>query len=160
MSPARWWPIAIVGVLGITVVANIAVYVAANDREAAVAEPDYYRKAVAWDTTLAEARKSEALGWRVDARLVRDARDSTSVAIDARDRDGTPLGHALVEVTAIHSRPPMRVVASHGTLDAQGLGRLPLDLERPGWWELRLRIRRGSDVFSADIHRELDVTRR
>ena len=61
------WPIAIAGVLGGTVAANAFILVEANRGNVAI-EPDYYRKAVAWDSTLAQAGRNAQLAWRITAR--------------------------------------------------------------------------------------------
>lgn len=160
MNPARLWPLAIVAVLGVTVVANVALYMTANGHDAPVPEPDYYRRAIAWDSTLAEARRSAELGWSVDARLATDGDGGTTMELVAQGRDGRPVSNAEVTVTAIHSRPPQRVVEARGTLGADGRARILLPLERSGAWELRLRLRRGDDVCVADLRRELESTPR
>ncbi|MEZ4456629.1 MAG: FixH family protein [Gemmatimonadales bacterium] len=57
-----------IGVLAITVGANGYMLYEANRGMAAV-EPDYYQKAVDFDSTMAQARRNASLGWRVDAAL-------------------------------------------------------------------------------------------
>ena len=151
MNPARGWPIAIVGVLAVTVAGNVGLYLAANDRDAAIAEPDYYRRAVAWDSTLAEGRRSLALGWHVETRLVSAEDDSAALEIDATDRDGVPISGARAVVTALHSRPPMRQVEARATLGPDGTVAVPLPLARTGLWEFRLRLRRGTETFVRDF---------
>ena len=56
MKRGLWWPIAVAAILATTVAANIWVMMIANDDPSFAIEPDYYRKALAWDTTLAQSR--------------------------------------------------------------------------------------------------------
>ena len=48
------WPIGVATILASTVVANIIVMQIANDDPSFAVEPDYYRKAVNFDATMAE----------------------------------------------------------------------------------------------------------
>jgi nitrogen fixation protein FixH len=143
-----------VGVLALTVGANVAVFVAARDPHAAAIEPDYYRKAVAWDSTLAEERRSEALGWRLDAQLLDAARDGARLRVRLADRDRRPLEGARVSVEAIHDlEADVRVrgvLAPH----EPGVYEARLTLRHAGEWELRFDVRRGADRFATSLRRE------
>ena len=57
--------------LALTVGANFWLYVAANDDRGIAIEPDYYQKAVAWDSSMAQARENRRSGWRVTPSLAR-----------------------------------------------------------------------------------------
>ena len=64
MKSGAAWPWAIAAVLGLTVVANIMLWRAANAPGTNDLEPDYYRRAIAWDSTQAARVRSARLGWR------------------------------------------------------------------------------------------------
>jgi nitrogen fixation protein FixH len=155
LKPGAWWPIAIVGVLAVTVVANVALILAARDPNAYVVEPDYYRKAVNWDSTMAEARASVALGWRVDAAFGDWTPTGTTLRVLMVDSTGAPLTGAMVKVELINNLSPETPV--HAAPGEVGGGRYQarVPLARPGQWELRLQARRAGDYFTADLRRDV-----
>lgn len=149
MKRGMWWPIAIAGVLATTVAANIWVVIIANDDPSFVIEPDYYRKALAWDTTLAEARHNAALGWRLTPVLGPIGHDGVAL-LRARltDSTGAAIGGAVVHVAALHVA---RASAVHEvTLTDSGRGEYAarLDARRPGQWELRFDATVGGQRFT------------
>jgi hypothetical protein len=154
LKPGALWPIAIVGVLALTVGANVVVFVAARDPHAAAIEPDYYNKGVAWDSTLALEHRGEALGWRLDVDLLDASRDGATLRVRAFERDGRPLTGARVRVEAIHNlQADVRVKAMFGE-QASGEYATKLPLPRSGMWELRLDVTRGSDRFVTSVRRD------
>jgi nitrogen fixation protein FixH len=155
VKPGAWWPVAIVGVLAVTVGANVVLFLAARDPNAYVVEPDYYRKAVAWDSIMAQARASAALGWQVDAALRDWTPTGTRVLVLLADSTGAPVTGAGVGVELINNLSPERPVRAR--LRETGAGRYEASaaLARPGLWELRLLAQRGAESFRADLRREL-----
>ena len=150
MNKSALWPVAVGGVLFVTVAANVVMLVLAGDPHASAVEPDYYAKAIAFDSTRAEEMRSDALGWTAAARIDR----GEGVRIHLRDREGKPVDGASVHVTAIHNLQPDQ--RPEATLEGVGgglyLGAMPLKLE--GTWELRVRAERGSERFEADLREE------
>ena len=157
MKNAHAWPLAIAAVLAITVVANIAVLVAANAPGAAEVEPDYYRRALAWDTTQAERARSAALGWRADAHFVPRPGQATWIVVDLRDASGREVTGARLETVAIHNLEPG--APSRWTLAEVGPGRYRADVmpRHAGRWELRLEASHDGDRFTAILHAELAI---
>ena len=102
MKRGMWWPIGLAGVLAATVAANIWVAAIANDDPSFAIEPDYYRKAVAWDTTLAQARHNALLGWRLTPAMSAIASDGSSL-LSARltDSTGSEISGAVIRVSAL-----------------------------------------------------------
>jgi len=159
MKPAVMWPVAIVGVLGVTVAANLVLLYAAGDRNGAVVERDYYRKGLAWDSTLALRARSAALGWRADA-AIDPLRDRTArVTVTLAGADGAPVRGAALVVSAIHNTRADRPVT--GALQEEAPGRYAgtLALDRPGLWELRLEAVRGADRFETSVTAEPGAAR-
>jgi hypothetical protein len=154
VKPATLWPIAIVAVLALTVIGNVFVIVAANGRDAAVVEPDYYRKALAWDSTLAQRARDQDLGWRLDARLAPLGADGRA-RLEARlaGRDGAPIADARVHVVAVHNREA-RAPRTATLAPVAGGYAAELPLARAGLWELRFDVRRGGERFTATLRRE------
>lgn len=154
MNAAKLWPIAIAGVLAVTVAANAVLLYEANDREAATVEPDYYRKAVAWDSTLAQRARGAALGWRIDASLGAIARDGAPLTVRLTDPRGLPVAGAAIAVEAIHNLAASQPV--HAALlpapNGEYAARLPL--AHAGLWELRFTVTRGAERFTASLRRD------
>jgi nitrogen fixation protein FixH len=154
MNAARLWPAAIVAVLALTVAANALLLWKASDPRGLAAEPDYYSKAVRWDSTLAVERASAALGWTAHAALGVPRAGAARVEVSLRDSTGAPVGRATVSAALLHNADPARWI--RGTLVESGGGRYAaeLPLARAGRWELRLLATRGSERFVADLRLE------
>jgi hypothetical protein len=149
MKRGSWWPIAVVAILTLTVGANFAVYYVANSDQGIAIEPDYYRKAVAWDSTMAQARDNVAIGWRVTPTLAAfTQRDGAGLSVMLTDSTGAAISGATVKVSAFYNA---RAGIVTDTTLAAGAGdyegRLPV--HHGGVWELRFDVRRGAIHFTA-----------
>jgi nitrogen fixation protein FixH len=154
MRAAKLWPLAVVAVLAVTVGANVVIYLLARDPGAAVVERDYYRRAVAWDSTMADERRSAELGWRLAAELGAVGADGAPLTVRLTGRDGAPLSDAAVRVEAVHNldagHPVAAALAPAG--DGRYVARLPL--RHAGLWELRFAVTRGAERFTQSLRRE------
>jgi nitrogen fixation protein FixH len=152
MNPARLWPLGIVGVLALTVGANAWILYEANrDPNASVVEPDYYRKAVAYDSTLAQERHDAALGWQLTATTGGLDPAGTPVAVALVDRAGRPLAGAVVTLAAIHNLGAGRVIAARLVTGSDGRGSVRVALDRAGLWELRFDVRLSAEHFTTEL---------
>ncbi len=161
MSPLirkdRIWPTAIIAVLVIDVaVGFVMMRVAADDPHAAI-EPEYYQKAVAWDSTMAQSHRNTALGWTLESSLgaITPGREAP-LTLRLHDAHGDAVVGATLQVEAMQVAHADEVV--HATLTAAGDSTYvtALPMARPGLWELRVVATRGSDRFTADLR--LDVS--
>lgn len=159
MKPGAMWPVAIVGVLAITVAANVVLIVMANDPKASVVEPDYYRKAVAFDSTMAERAADQKLGWRMEAALGVPSGEGATLEARLLDATGTPLDGAVVTVLAVHNLDAAQLIP--GNLVGTGSGRYAgvLPLSHAGRWELRFVVQRGAQRFHCDLHQDTGTLR-
>jgi len=155
MKPATLWPAAVIGALVVTVAANIVILVAANDPRHAVVEPNYYRKAVAWDSTMAQAGRNEALGWSVAANLDATS-DGAIVRARLSDHAAAPLTGARVVVEGIHNLDSGGRVRGALRETEAGAYEAALPFRRSGLWELRFTVDRQGEHFTADLRRELN----
>lgn len=143
MKQATLWPIAIVGVLVVTVGANgYLLYRARAD--AIPMEADYYRKAIDWDSTMAQAVRNQALQWRVAATLGTDGRLLATV----RDGTGQPIEDAAVTVAGFPVAQGDGDFAEPMAATSQGY-QATIAVRTAGLYELRLAIARGRDRFTA-----------
>jgi len=154
MRAARLWPLAVSAVLALTVGANVLLFRAAHDRNAAAVEPDYYRKAVRWDSTMAEERASAALGWHADAGLGPLARAGAQLTVRLAGPGGAPIEGATVTVTAIHNLDALHHVNARLAPLGGGVYGARLPLRHAGLWELRVEAARGGERFRVTLRRD------
>lgn len=149
MKRGMQWPIGIALVLALTVGSNIWMAIIASSDEAFAVEPDYYRKAVHFDDEMALRAESARLGWSVRPELRLGTPSAPGrLAVKVRDAAGAPVPGATVTLVAMHNARASRQLTA--TLADAGDGRYEtaLDAQRPGEWELRLMVTRGSDRFA------------
>lgn len=148
MRGGRAWIAGVVAVLAVTVVVYGRLVWLAHGRDAAVVEPDFYRRAVAWDSTRAAQARSDALGWTLEAALGRPG-DAGEAPLTLRLADGAgrPVEGAAVRVTATHNRIADRALRADLAPVAPGVyaARLPLPLG--GLWDLDVEAVCGADRF-------------
>lgn len=151
MKGDRLWPLALVGVLALTVGANVVIYWVANRGEGPAVERDYYRRAVAWDSTLAEQARSRALGWRVSAALSTPDDERSTLDLTVVDAQGAPVSGARVRVEGFavaHAR--LRLDAPLGEVST-GRYAVRLAVTRTEWHEFRLTVERDAARYAARL---------
>jgi nitrogen fixation protein FixH len=154
MKAPAVWPLAIASVLGVTVVANIVLWRAANEPGAGALEPDYYARAIAWDSTQVEHSRSVALGWRADPEFIEAQPNGTELRVQLSRPDGSPLAGARVVVVGVHN-----LASEHPTSWAL-VERSPGEYvaavapSHAGRWELRVSATLGTDRFVSVEHAE------
>ncbi len=143
------WPIGIVAILTATVGLNAWVYHVATDDPSLAILPDYYQKAVDWDSTLAQRRVNLALGWRLSPTLgAFTMRDGAPLQVALTDASGTPIPDATIRVAAFfNARADDIVDATLGRDSAGYSGRLPVT--HRGVWELQFDVTRGRQRFTS-----------
>lgn len=147
---ARWgWPVAIILVLALSVGSNIWVMLLARNDPAFAVEPDYYRKAMAWDAHMAQERVNASLGWRAAATLSLARPGSPGhLALTLRDGAGHPIAGARLTAEAMHNARAAQRYEAALAERAPGEYQAPLDAHRPGEWEIRLIAVRGTQRFT------------
>jgi hypothetical protein len=147
VNAAHRWPIALGVVLALTIAGNVFVYHLATRRDALAIEPDYYRKAVAWDSTQAVSARSRALGWRLSAALGAPVTGRAPFAAALADSTGAPVAGARVRVEVF------AVARAEERLDtalaeaAPGRYGLRLPVAGAEWHEVRVTADRAGDHF-------------
>jgi len=154
MKPAAMWPAAVVAVLAITVGANVWLAWKAREPNGAVLEPDYYRKAVAWDSLAALQGRSDALRWSADAAIGAAAGGRAHLRATLADSLGAPVTGASVTLEAVHNLAAATPVHASLAETAPGTYEADAALGRPGLWELRLAATRGEDRFLVRLRRD------
>jgi len=155
MKPGWKWPLLVTAALAFTVGANVVMFFAANrDPNGTVVEPDYYRKAVEWDSTMARRSASDRLGWTAAASIGSAVDGVRPVTVMLRDSLGIVVEGSAMNLTLIHnleaSQPTVVTLEPVGDGEYQGSAVAP----RSGQWEVRVDARRGEEHFLAILHAE------
>ena len=149
MKRGGWWPIGITAVLAMTVAANVWVATVASDDPSFAIEPDYYKKAVAWDSTLAQARTNAMLGWHLTPTLGPIRADGAELRAILTDSSGAAISNANVKVSALQvSRASDVHRLALAATDGGGSYLGKIDARLPGQWELRFDVTLGSTHFT------------
>lgn len=140
------WALVPVALLG-TMFAGwgVMIRLALDDPSFAV-EPDYYEKAVHFDEHQAQARESRELGWQLDVVPRADA-EGGLVQVALRDRNQKPIEAAVVKATVFHNARSSQWRELVFRSDGNGRYSERLVPWRPGSWELRFDVQKGSQRF-------------
>ena len=148
MKPGMSWPIGVSVILAATVVGNLIMMHVANSDPSMAIEPDYYKKAVAFDSTMANERRSNALGWHavssIDSIV---AGRATRVRLSLTDADGGIIGDATVHAVALFNARANDLQEGVMRAEQDGSYSVPLAVQTPGEWEVRIDAVRGGAHF-------------
>ena len=152
MKKGLGWPIGIAAILFTTVASNVGVILLTKDDPSFAVEPDYYRKAVEWDSTTARRARSDALGWQVTP-TVQVGGANSELALALVDANGAPITDAIVtgELLHIARAAQMQAVSFAATADGYAA---TVQMPRAGVWELRLDATRGDQRFLRTVRVE------
>ena len=155
MNRGLAWPVGVVFTLAAVVAANIGLIIVARSDPSFVIEPDYYAKAVAWDSTLAQQRRNAQLGWSIapDLRPFTHNGDAT-LRVRLRDASGRDVDNATVEVAALFNARAAEVRTAALIADGTGGYVTTLPVSHAGVWHLRFTVVRGADRFTHEARVE------
>ena len=151
------WIAAVVGLLLANTGAVVVLIAASHHGPSHVVVDDYYRRAVAWDGEMAQARANLALAWDVALGLGRSGDGALAVEVTVRERSGAPIVGAAVTASAFHRARAGEVEAARRVEDRAGAGcyRGALALPRGGIYEVSLVVevgdRRWADVLVREV---------
>lgn len=119
-------------------------------------EPGYYRKAANFDQEMAARAKTRELGLRAAVvRFDRVASGELLLEVALTDRTGAPLSDVGLDLEALANLRAAETRTGTSVTDQRGHAIWRLASGAPGLWELRLRGRRGQDVFTDVVRAEL-----
>ena len=154
-----YWPVGLVALLAASAGANIALVIITSRDTSFAVEPNYYAKALAWDQTMAQQVRNDALGWSLRLRIdPGDARGGKRVTVHLADRAGAPIEGAQVAVEAFHNARASRILSAALSADGPEYAAV-MPLDRRGLWEFRLRVTRGREVFVATLTHDVTEAR-
>ncbi|HKO90751.1 MAG TPA: FixH family protein [Polyangiaceae bacterium] len=133
-------------------------------------EPDYYRKAVAWDRQRELERQSQALGWHAElaAQPALPAPPGSQpqpglpargleLRVQLRDAQQGPLGGAAVHVQAFANARAARVFEAPLLETAPGTYTAEIPSRLLGLWEFRLEATRGAERFAEVLRQNVSA---
>lgn len=130
-------------------ISTLTVYLSVSDPSFA-SEPDYYRKAVEWDTLAAQQRTQAQLGWRIDLDVatVEHTAGERWVRVLLYDWGGAPISDAHVTAEAFHHARAADRRQLEFTTGEPGQYAVLMAVERLGLWEFRVRVIVGEQVLT------------
>lgn len=144
-----WYPWIFVAGMLLVVAVNAVLITLAVDTFPGLDTQDAYRKGLAYNRTLSEARDDEKRGWRADVRFAprESAAEVGDLLVSLAGADGLPLRG--LAVTAALIRPTRGGVDQHVVLEERGEGLYGAAVTLPlaGQWDAHLWARRGDDTW-------------
>jgi nitrogen fixation protein FixH len=134
----RWIPWSFVGFFVVLIAVNGVMVTFALDTWPGMESANAYEDGLAYNKTLDEARRQEAMGWHYGFAFSQPGALDAHIEVSLRDRDGTALSQAMV--TARLVRPTSEGHDFEVELPGDGSGRFAADvaLPLPGLWEVRV----------------------
>lgn len=156
MKPEIRWPLFIIGLLVLQVGLGIFFFMKATSDPSFAVEENYYQKAVNWEGKQAQDRTNAELGWTLTP-IVGPTDEGLSTRLltaELTDRDNSPLAGATVGVETFHNSRAGEILRANLTETILGHYEAHLPMQRPGLWEIRFTVAKGSDAFThtARVH--------
>lgn len=150
MKPGMAWPVGVSVILGLTVAANLWVMKVANGDPSFAIEPDYYKKAVNYDSTMAQERTNATLGWIVGTQFapIGDGK-ATKLTVTLRDAQAVPLSGARVAIMTRFNARANDTLTAVLTEAQPGLYTAALPIAHTGEWEVRVDATRDGAKYSS-----------
>ncbi len=150
-----WVGIILTLLLGSVAIQVVLLVAALNDPSFAV-EPDYERKAHEWDEHQVQQTRNKALGWTFDVGTTpTGVTGERELWVELYDTWGKPIMDAQMGIETFHNARAGHVLATPLAHQRDARYVAKLQMARPGIWELRLRVQRGEDVFTAPRRKSL-----
>ena len=126
----------------------------ATDDPSFAVEKDYYKKAIDWDSTQAQAAENARLGWNVDL-AVEPGKSELVLVVHPKDAQGAPIRGADVRVEAFANARAAHIVKADFRPQADGALAASVPLVRPGLWEFRFVVEAAGRRFTQVVRRDV-----
>jgi nitrogen fixation protein FixH len=151
-----FWALVPVGLLGGILSMHAVLLAGVIEDPSFAVEKDYYDKAVSWDAKMAQDRENTRLGWSAEVATAGSGRDGR-VTVRIMSPGDVPVARARVRVEAFHNARASRVASAVLEESTPGVYGSALRLDRPGLWEFRVVVERGTDRFTAVVRRDVGI---
>lgn len=113
-----------------------------------LATENSYEKGLHYNQTLAEAKKQEALGWKMTISFTSLSNDSGNVFITLKDKDLKPITDAKISIEV--KRPVQEGFDFNQDVAFKGgLYEAKMTFPLPGQWDFLVTAQKGEDIFRA-----------
>lgn len=159
MKSGMQWPIGIVAILAASVAGNVAFMRAANNDPSFAIEPEYYQKAVAYDTIMSEAKLSAALGWSAITSLELGSSGQGMLQTQLKGPSGESVDADSVIAQAFFIARANNVVKVRltGSGDGSGVYRALIPVLHMGQWEIRVDAFRNQEHYISTVRRDVSA---
>lgn len=123
-------------------------------------EPNYYKKAIAWDKEMAQQRENMRLGWKVSLDFTaranaRRGRGEAWLVLHVKDSLGRELQGAQIEIEAYAKRMGNRRHQLRPTARKDGSYVAPLRLRPGGLWRFEITVKHRGKRFTARLDEDV-----
>jgi nitrogen fixation protein FixH len=157
--PSRhlFWPILLTSLISIHIVSVVVMVIVATHDSSFAIEPDWYLKGLNYEQTAQQQRENRRLNWSVKLDVGQPLTGSNlrNVACTVLDREGKPVENATVDLVAFAHLRANNVTSSVLLPRKGGQYGAALAFDDPGMWEFRLIIKRGPEMFTHIVKREI-----
>ena len=155
IPPHVSWPLFVILLLLAGMGGAFSMLLAAGSDGGAQVVDDYYRRAVAWDSTAAVRDRAAALGWRAEL-LVLSGAPLRVVELSILDVDGMPVEGLFATLQL--SRPQQAAsVAVIPFAETEGIYRLRAPITSSGLWDFVITARKDSIEYVTTIRRDVEL---
>ena len=152
-ASARFWAFFPV-ILSLLMIGGLVTMATIASRDPGFAvEKDYYKKAVGYDATEAQARENARLGWRIECTLERRGTE-LEVAAVVKDRDGARIDGATVDVEAFANARASNIAEARLAPDANSTYSARVPLRDRGLFELRFVVQARGSRYTEVVRRD------
>lgn len=141
-----FWPGMVIGILSLSVGANIVLISAARSDGGAQIIDNYYEKAVNWDEHKAELKRAQEMGWSVEI-LVGPQGETRPVRFVVTDKSGTPVQGLAPHVVVTSPAKIAPQARADLRIDAPGVYAAELSIPHAGFWDFEFTARLGDGDF-------------
>lgn len=149
------WPTAVVGLILLGMVSTFGVLIASRSDGGPAVLDNYYKRAVAWDSTAALRQASLDMKWKTDLLLTTKADGSPRVLLAVTDSTGLPVEGLTGTIS--FSRPQTAGIREQLTLSRgvdSGTWYVDPSVTGSGLWDVGLELRRGPVLFVHTVRKE------
>lgn len=149
------WFIGIVGVVVTALLVNTVLFWYAFHNRSTLVDHEYSTKDRKSDTeTIGDIQAQNALGWRTTVKPPKEVvlNMPASYEIDVIDRQGVPVSGEM-EVVGYRPSDAEKDFMTPFTEASPGRYQGYISFPLKGYWELRIRVKRGKDVFETESNK-------
>lgn len=144
------WALFPVGLLGLLVAVQAALFSLARTDPSFAVESEYYQKAVSWDQELNQRAVNTQLGWQTSARLALNP-PSANLRVTLTESDSSPVVGATAKVIAFPNARASQIQQVSLREAEPGVYVGPIQVVHAGEWEIRVSAQRSGKTYTSAV---------